>query len=237
MVYGLRYLGPAIDNPGGGGGTSSGGDWGSLAVSLAQAGFQAYQGVRQAQIAKNLKPFDFMPAGLQENKALAQQQAFSRRAPGQAIGEENVRRNLATTLAAAKKMYGGDANKMAAMSGGANLHANDAIRQLAIQGNQFSESAYNKLAGANQAIAGQERQNYNDYWTTKAALKNASNSNLFNAVGNAGSAYLSHKGGAGYAGYGGYGRFNPYGNGSQYGQWMMNGPWNNQGQLAEPKVN
>lgn len=213
--------GLAGDKTGGGGSSSSGGgtDWGGLAVSVLPAVWQGIQGAAQARKARRLKEkdFQFLPPSLLANKALAQQQAFSRRAPGSALANENIRRNLATTLSAGARMYGGDANKMATLAGGAEAKAFDASKQVDVLGQQFSENAFNRLQQTNAQLGGQERQNYTDFWKTKQALLYASDQNIFNAINNVSSAALMTKngkngggGGYGYGGYGGYMFPNPY---------------------------
>lgn len=201
-VGGIDISGNAVKSSGSSG---VGGDWLGGALAAAPALMQGIQGLSQRNKAKRLKQsdFDFMPLGLKENKALSQQQAYSRRAPGAAQAEENIRRNQANTIAAAQRMYGGDTNKMAAIASGANVHANDAVKQVATLGQQFSENAFNRLQQSNNAMAGQQRQNYTDYWKTKSALLYASDQNIFNAINNASSAglaYLSGKKGNSWMG-------------------------------------
>jgi len=125
------------------------------------------------------------------NRDLAQQQAYSRRAPGQAQAEEQIRRNTANTISAGQRSFGGDANKAAAVTSAANAQANDATARLAGQGQQFSENAFGRLSGANMAIAGQKRQNRNEFNSAKAELISASNQNIFNGISNVASAGLT----------------------------------------------
>ena len=69
-----------------------------LIAAAIPAALQVYKGFRQKYLAKKLKESTFIPSELRENQNLAKQQAYSRRAPGAALAEENIRRNLATTL-------------------------------------------------------------------------------------------------------------------------------------------
>lgn len=228
------------DKTGGGSSSSGGGSgWGGAAVAALPALFQGIQGIGQARKARRLKEkdFNFIPPSLLANKSLAQQQAFSRRAPGSAEASENIRRNLATTLSAGTKMFGGDANKMATLVGGANAKADDAAKQVAVMGQQFSENAFNRLQQTNAQIGGQERQNYNDFWKTKSALLYASDQNIFNSINNlssTGIAKMSDKKGGGLSPYGwqfqnpwmGYGGMNPATNPYQQAPRMAS-PYNN----------
>lgn len=159
-----------------------------LASTLLPAAFQAAQGFIQRGRAKKLKESTYIPAELQENKALAQQQAFSRRAPGQGRSEELVRRNLSTAIAANNRSAGGDVNKSAALNASAVARADDAVGGLQAQGAQFSENAFARMAQANLGIAGQKRQNRDDYTRTKSDLIAASDQNFFNALSGIGSA-------------------------------------------------
>lgn len=194
-----------------------------LLLAAAPAAFQAYKGLRQRYLAKKLKESKFVPPELMANQALSRQQAQSRRAPGQAIGEENIRRNLATTLGAQSRMYGGDANKMVSVASGASGRANDAVRGLQAQGQAFSENAYGRLMGANASIAGQKRQNRDEYNRTKAQLLAASDQNLFNSVNN-----LSTVGLMGAA--------QGTGKAAEFSKGMLNAqnPWNQFNQFGPP---
>lgn len=183
---GAGYNWGAGTGDGGGSSSSGGGGWGAAAVAALPALMQGIQGIGQARKARrlNLKDFNYIPPSLQANKSLAEQQAYSRRAPGAAEAGENIRRNLATTLSAGSRMFGGDPNKMATLVGGASAKADDAAKQVAVMGQQFSENAFNRLQQTNSQIGGQERQNYNDFWKTKSALLYASDQNIFNSINN-----------------------------------------------------
>jgi len=173
-----------------------------LALSLLPAAFQVGQGFYQKSQAKKLKESTFVPPELLMNRDLANQQAYSRRAPGQAFAEEQIRRNTANTISAGQRSFGGDANKAAAVASAANAQANDATARLAGQGAQFSEQAFGRMANANQAIAGQKRQNRNEFNAAKSELLAASNQNLFNGISNAASAGLTaYLGGMGEGGH------------------------------------
>lgn len=169
-----------------------------LALSLLPAAYQIGQGLYQKSQAKKLKESTFVPPELLMNRDLANQQAYSRRAPGQAFAEEQIRRNTANTISAGQRSFGGDANKAAAVASSANAQANDATARLAGQGAQFSEQAFGRMANANQAIAGQKRQNRNEFNAAKSELLAASNQNIFNGISNVASAGLtSYLGGKG----------------------------------------
>jgi len=156
----------------------------ALALAAGQGIYQGIKGIRQKRQAKKLKESNWIPEELLMNRDLAKQQAYSRRAPGQAQAEENVRRTQANTIAAAQRSAGGDANKIAAIASGAAGQANDANARLAAQGAQFSENAIGRLSNANTAIAGQKRQNRAEYLDTKAALDASGDQNIFNSIGN-----------------------------------------------------
>lgn len=162
-----------------------------LALSLLPAAYQIGQGIYQKSQAKKLKESTYVPPELLLNRDLAAQQAYSRRAPGQAQAESQIRRNTANTISAGQRSFGGDANKAAAVASAANAQANDATARLAGQGAQFSENAFGRMANANSAIAGQKRQNRNEFNAAKAELISASNQNIFNGITNAASAGLT----------------------------------------------
>jgi len=153
-----------------------------LIASAAPAIFKGVKGLFQKRQARKLKESKFVPPELLMNRDLAAQQAYSRRAPGAAFAEEQVRRGTANQVGNAMKMFGGDANKIAAVSSAANAQANDANSRIQAQGQAFSEGAFNRMAGANTQIAGQKRQNRNEFNQTKAALLDAGNQNIFGGI-------------------------------------------------------
>lgn len=155
-----------------------------LAASAIPSIFQGIKGLTQKRQAKRLKESTYVPPELLQNKALARIQAQSRRAPGQSVAEENIRKNLATTLGAQARMFGGDANKSVSLAAGASARADNATRGLAAQGQAFSENAYARLGAANNAIAGQKRQNRDEFNRAKAQLLAAGDQNIFNSINN-----------------------------------------------------
>lgn len=163
----------------------------ALALAAGQGIYQGIKGIRQKRQAKKLKESKWIPEELLMNRDLAKQQAYSRRAPGQAQAEENVRRTQANTIAAAQRSAGGDANKLAAIASGAAGQSNDANARISAQGQEFSENAFGRLGYANTAIAGQKRQNRSEYLEAKNALNAAGDQNIFNSIGNLASAGIA----------------------------------------------
>jgi hypothetical protein len=147
-------------------------------VSAVGKGIKAYQ---QRKAANRLKESKFMPAELTMNRDLAQMQAFSRRAPGSAKAEENVRRGQANAISAVQRVAGGNVNKVAAAAVAAQGQANDAFDQIQTRGQQFSENAFSRLGQANSQIAGQKRQNRMEFNQAKSQLLAASDQNYFSA--------------------------------------------------------
>lgn len=205
-----------------------------LALALLPAAYQGIQGIRQHRLAKRLKESTFVPQELLMNRDLAQQQAYSRRAPGQAFAEEQVRRNAANQIGAATRSFGGDANKVAAVTSAATAGAQDATTRLAAQGQQFSENAFGRLQNANAGIAGQKRQNRDEFNRAKADLIAAGDQNIFNSISNVatagvtatldGGGRMRRKGGGGPATPEQIGVFN----GGSAGAGRMNSnPWTN----------
>lgn len=169
-------------------------------ISAIGKGIKAGQ---QRKAARNLKESKYVPPELYADRDLASLQAFSRNAPGQAVAQENVRRRQATEIGAATRMYGGDANKMATILTRAGAKADDANRDIATIGEQFSNQAFNRLSGANRAIAGQKRVNRDEYNRAKSQLISASDQNWFGAFNdllNGGLATASFYGGGGGGG-------------------------------------
>lgn len=153
-------------------------------LALLPAAFQLGQGIYQNAEANKLKESTYIPPQLRMKRELAQQQAFSRRAPGAALAEEQNRRNLATSLSAARRNFGGDVNKIAAISSAAGAQAQDANARIAAQGQQFSENAFARIGQADSEIAGVQERNRRQYEQTKAELYRASGQNLFGGISN-----------------------------------------------------
>lgn len=163
----------------------------ALALAAGQGIYQGVKGLVQKNQAKKVKESTFIPEELLMNRDLAKQQAYSRRAPGQANAEENVRRMTANRIAAGQRSAGGDANKLAAIASGAVGQANDANARISAQGQQFSENAFGRLGYANTAIANQKRQNREEYIDTKNRLDASGDQNIFNSIGNLASAGIA----------------------------------------------
>lgn len=148
----------------------------------AQSVYSAVRGVQQKNDAEDLKVSKFIPEELLMNRDLSMQQAYSRRAPGQANAEEQIRRNQANQVSNALRMSGGDANKVAAVSSASTAQANDSTARLQAQGQAFSEDAFRRLYQSNIEVARQKRKNYDDYQKAKAALLSASDQNMYSGV-------------------------------------------------------
>lgn len=163
----------------------------ALAASLLPAAYQGIKGLVQKGQANNLQESKYIPPELLANKDLFTQQAFSKRAPGSANAESMARRSAANAIAAGQRSFGGDANKMAAVAGSATGQLNDANARITSQGEQFSNDAIGRLANTNTAIAGQQRQNRDEFNRAKEALKYSSDQNIFNSINNASSSLLT----------------------------------------------
>lgn len=164
-----------------------------LLIAGIPAAAQLIGGLLQKNKANNLKKSNYVPPQLLMNKDLAAQQAYSRRAPGSAFAEEQNRRGQANQIASAQRSFGGDANKIAAVTAGAMAQTQDANSRIAAQGQQFSENAFGRLSNANTALAANDRQNQSDYLQTKNALDNAGNTNIFGGISNLATAGLLAK--------------------------------------------
>ncbi len=163
----------------------------ALGLAAAQGIYQGIKGIRQKRQAKKLKESTFIPEELLMNRDLAMQQAYSRRAPGQGQAEENNRRAMANQIASAQRSFGGDANKMAAVSSAATAQNIDANARTQAMGQQFSENAFGRLSNANMGIAQQKRQNRSEYIQTKNALQASGDQNIFSGIGNIASAGIA----------------------------------------------
>lgn len=161
-----------------------------LIAAAIPAAFKLGKGLVQRHQAKNLKESKFVPPELLMNRDLAAQQAYSRRAPGAAFAEEQVRRGQANQIGNAMRMFGGDANKIAAVSSAANAQSNDANARIQAQGQSFSEGAFGRMASANVGIAQQKRQNRMEFEQAQGELYDAGNKNIFGGISDLGSAAI-----------------------------------------------
>ncbi len=161
-----------------------------LALAALPAVFQVGKGIAQRGQARKLQESTFVPRETLENRDLAAQQAYSRRAPGQAAAEENIRRTQANQINAGTRAFGGDVNKMAAIASNATGQADDANRSVAAQGQAFSEGAFNRLQSANNSVAIQRQRNRDEYNQAKASLLAASDQNIFGGINNLATAGL-----------------------------------------------
>lgn len=163
-------------------------------VALASAVGKGIKAGQQRRRARRLKEDTYIPPELMLNRDLAQMQAFSRRAPGQAKAEENIRRAQANTLSAIQRTSGGDAARIAEASVASQGATTDALDRSNVRGQEFAEGAFGRLYGANQAIGAQKRHNRDQFNQTKAELIAASDQNYmgaFNDVLNGGLAAAS----------------------------------------------
>lgn len=179
-------------------------------VALASGIGKAIKAGQQRRRARRLKEDKFMPPELTMNRDLAQMQAFSKRAPGQAKAEENIRRSQSNTLSAIQRTSGGDAARMASAAVASQGAATDAMDRVNVRGQEFSDGAFGRMYGANQAIGAQKRRNRDQFNQTKAELIAASDQNYFNAFndvlnGGLAAASMMDPASAGSAGIG-----NPY---------------------------
>lgn len=196
----------------------------ALGAALLPSIYQGIKGITQKNQASNLKfsDYDYIPEEYRMNQKLAAEQAYSRRAPGAAFAESNVRRTQANQIAAG--MRGSDANKAIAITSAATGQANDANARIAAQGQQFSEGAFGRLANANAVVGQQKRQNYNDYWQRVGQLNQSGDQNIFNSISNIGTAGVLGAGSGGVDGSVG-GQMGTGGRGGFSNRWMqmMNG--------------
>jgi hypothetical protein len=184
--------------------------WGPLIASAVSGGAKALKAADQRREARRLKESTFTPEELLLNKDLAQMQAFSKRSPGQAKAEELIRRGQANSLNAIKRAAGGDVNKITAGSIASQGAMQDAADRIQVRDNEFSQGAFNRLAGANSALAANKRHNRSEFNSAKIALLAASDQNYMNAFNdilNGAMASSSMK--TGWGGYGGGGSGSP----------------------------
>ena len=150
-------------------------------VALASAIGKGVKAREQRRRARRLQEDKYVPEELTMNRDLAQMQAFSKRAPGQAKAEENIRRSQANTLSAIQRTSGGDAARIAEASVASQGAATDALDRVNTRGQEFAEGAFGRMYGANQAIGAQKRRNRDQFNQTKAELIAASDQNYMNA--------------------------------------------------------
>lgn len=161
--------------------------WGAIAVAGVTAAAKVGHGLHQKNKAKKLKKSNFMPAGLKEAKAEADLAANATKAPGQEQAEETVRQNTAQMISNASKV-GGGANAQLNIASAAAGNQNKAMRDIASRALWWKDqqrASRNMIRGQ---MAGQERENLQQFQATKSALLGAANANIWGGISDAGAA-------------------------------------------------
>lgn len=161
-------------------------------LSVAQSGFNLYQGFKQNQEADSINPIRKkyrIPSEITSNVRMAENLAASQRLPGQGVAENRIRENSANALDAIMKSAtsGGDILNAAS---GINRNQNNAFNDLNVQAAEMQMANKDRLSHANQVMAGYRDQAF-DYnvnqpylmdLARKQALQQAGAENMNNAL-------------------------------------------------------
>lgn len=138
-------------------------------------------GGSQRAKANELKRFTEIPDSLKQNRADAQALARRSMYPGQTTDQAQLDRALANTQANTTRQAR-SATDILNSNAVAHTRANNAQADMSRRLQQWRTKGLNDLQVANNQIARVEEQNARDFWNTKAALQNASNTNIFGGV-------------------------------------------------------
>lgn len=161
----------------------------ATALSLAPTVIQGVQAAKQKKLAKNLKKSDYIPPGVLEAEAIARQQANATELPGQGRIEDNLEKQTANTLSAARRTSNDSASVMEQVQA-ADAKSKEVVGDLGVNLAEFKRKNQKDLQSTLERKGQYEKQNQDAYDAAKSALKGASSQNAFNAVSNAASAGL-----------------------------------------------
>jgi len=149
-------------------------------VAIGQAGYQMYQSHKQKEQAKDLKPSNYIPAGVKEAVSNARRDSISL-SPGYTRGLEKIRQSTTDSIDAMKRV-GGNGRVIQQGVADADAREKELLKDLSV-----ADSAYraNRSDHLNQLLLHQgryEQENMDAYRATKSALLGASMRNQYNAI-------------------------------------------------------
>ncbi len=145
---------------------------------------QLYQGFKQKQLAKNLKPDNYIPGAVQEKETRARARTNQTQVPGQARAEEKLDSATSNAVSATRRNAKDSATVLE------KVQEADAVTKAATQDmnarvENFKLKNEEELDQALSEKAGYQMQNRNRYNAAKSALEGSSTQNFYNAATNA----------------------------------------------------
>jgi hypothetical protein len=153
-------------------------------ASLGVSAYSAYQAGRQRKKANELKPSNYVPAGVAEAEANARMDANAAVAPGYLRGLESLRVGSANTIEAAKRV-GGSAGQVQQAVADTDQRQKEMEKNLAVNNEQFRLQRRQDLNQALRVRGQYEQKSADDYNAAVSALKGAASQNEYNAVSGA----------------------------------------------------
>lgn len=164
-----------------------------------KAGLAIKQAIDANRIRKNLvRPDMTISQGMNEATDVARMSAMDTRLPGQDIIQEQLARNLATSVGGIMNSGGGSSERMAAMVG-ANQAGADALASLGVSAAQMQQADQQALANQMNLVGQQQdrmwdwnqRQKFLSAAQRASELGNSANTNMYSALKGLGGAAAS----------------------------------------------
>lgn len=150
-------------------------------AALAQAGYQMYQGHKQKEMAKKLKPSNYVPPGLKEAEALAKGAANATTAPGFGILSDRLKTQGANTVDRIQRSTS-NPNLIQQAVADTDAREKEIMKDLAINNEAFRAQNRNQVIGLAQRRGAYEKDSWDAFNATKSALMGAGMRNQYNAV-------------------------------------------------------
>lgn len=180
------------------------------------AGLPALQqigsGIGQASKARKLRLEDTRPESFKEELAMRRLDANNQRMPGQAAAEERIAQGEANAYSNMVQSGTSSANVLAGLNS-LNRNTGAARNNLSTQAAQFQQGSRERLVGTLRQDANYRQQDLQTFNRSKAALKEASNRNIYGGLSTAATVGM----------YGLTGGFNSLGSSSSSGAAYANG--------------
>lgn len=153
-------------------------------AALGQAGYQYAQAEKQKKKAKDLKPSNYMPAGVSEATQNSRLEANTTMGPSTQRGLEKLRNSTASTIENAKRI-GGSPGQIQQTVADTDAREKEALKDLEVSDSAFRGAKKSEL-NSNLRLQGQyQKMSQDAYGAAKSALIGASEQNKFNAVSGA----------------------------------------------------
>jgi len=159
----------------------------STALAFVPSAFQFFQGIRQKQLAKNLKQDTYIPGALREAEARTRTRAGVTKLPGQDRAEEKIKSTTANTIAVTRR-NAKDSTTVLEKTQQADAVSKAAVGDMNARVEGYKLKNEEKLNQVLSQKASYQKANKDQFDAAKSALEGASSQNFYNAATNAATA-------------------------------------------------